>query len=77
MTTIEIIEKKIKQLSASQLRKVRKYIDIVSRDRELRLRKREKSINEYFGIYNYSKKKIESDLRKMRAERSRDDGISS
>ncbi len=73
MTTLQIIEKKIKSLSSDQLKKVKNYIETLPQIKSTRRRgKLKKDIfDEYYGIYNYSKVKIEKELNKIRLERNR------
>ena len=82
MTALEIIKKEIKKLSTEQLKKVKGYIDNIAQttgklhNKRKRVKTHKNSYNEYYGIYNYSKDKIDTDLKKMRMERSRENELS-
>lgn len=80
MTALELIEKEIKKLTSVQLKKIKGYIDNIynakvktyNRIKRKRVRTEKKLFDEYFGLYNYSNRKINSDLKQLRKERERD-----
>lgn len=78
MTALEIIKKEIKRLSSEQLNKVKSYISSMAKtngkthNKRKRVKSNRNSYDEYYGIYNYGKRKIESELKQIRTERTRD-----